>query len=274
MINVLTVKNEFKPGFFNIIKSLFSKNEIISKTAYFSNIKINYIIVNQKKMSIPWTKIKSFMNDDTQNIICEKSLVLPDTLGFSRSNDKPFNEILCVNSAKYVIQNLNSIPEKLKITLYDPFCEYHYILEDIIMFSRHIKIITNNVSDYLKNISPLIDAYGASIPISNKLSWISPCNILIAPKINSKFYISSNTLTFTTENQVSDLNGIILNSYKLNVSSNISKLIPGEIPAESFIAALYNTKKFSKLSLITPDYCLSNNKIISINEIFRYVSLT
>lgn len=273
MMNVLTVKNEFKPGFFNIIKSLFSKNEILLKTAYFSNIKINYIIVNQKKMSIPWTKVKSFMNDNTQNIICEKSLVLPNALGFSRSDDKPFKEILCVNSAKYVIQNLNYVPEKLKITLYDPFCEYYHILEDIIMFSRHIKIITNNVSDYLNNISALTDAYGVSIPISNKLSWISPCDILIAPKINSKFYVSSNTLTFTTGNQVSGLNGIIFNNYKLNVSSDISKLIPSEIPAESFIGALYNTKKFSKLNLIIPDYCLSNNKIISINEIFRYVSL-
>lgn len=273
MMNVLIVKNEIKPSFFNIIKSLFSKNEIVLKTAYFSNIKINYIIVNQKKMSIPWTKVKSFMNDDTRNIICEKSLVLPDELGFSRSDDKPFNEVLCINSAKYVIQNLNSIPEKLKIALYDPFCEYYHILEDIIMFSRHIKIITNNVNDYLKNISSLTDTYGVSIPISNKLSWISPCNILIAPKINSKFYVSSNTLTFTTGNQASGLNGIIFNNYKLNVSSDISNLIPKEIPVESFIAALYNTKKFSKLNLIIPDCCLSNSKIIPINEIFRYVSL-
>ncbi len=273
MINVLTVENEFKPGFFNIVKSFFSKNEILLKTAYFSNIKINYIIVKQKKMSISWTKVKSFMNDDTQNIICKKSLVLPSTLGFSRSNDKPFNEVLCVNSAKYVIQHLNSIPEKLKITLYDPFCEYYHILEDIIMFSRHIKVITNNVNDYLKTINPLTDAYGVCIPISNKLSWISPCNILIAPKINSKFYVSSNTLTFTTENYTTSLNGIVFNNYKLNISSDISKLIPNEIPAESFVAALYNTKKFSKLNLIIPDYCLSNNKIIAINEIFKYVSL-
>lgn len=273
MIKILVVEEEFKPGFFNRLKSIFEKNEIYFKTDIFATTQIDYITVKQKKLSIPWEEIKSIWGGNVQNILCEETLKLPNNLGFSRFNESKFSELLCINSAKYVIQNLNSDPEKLKITLYDPFCEYNNILEDIIMFTRNLKVITNNIQDYQKNINHLADTYGVSIPVSNKLSWISPCNILIAPKIDTRFYTSSNTVIFTCRNYTAGLNGIIFNKYKLNVESSIKRFIPRKIASEYFIAALYSTNKFSKLDKIVPDACLSTNKFIPVNEISRFVSL-
>lgn len=272
MLKVLILKNEIKPGFLYKIKSLFAKNEIYHEIKHLGNTQINYITIKRKKLSIPWDEIKYLWGGDAKNILCDETLQLPENLGFSQFNDRKFLEKLCINSANYVIHNLNCNPENLKVTLYDPFCEYHHILENIIMFSRHIKVVTNQQDVYLNNIKTLSDDYGVSIPISNKLSWISPCNILIAPKVDAKFYTSSSTVIFTTENNTLGLNGIIFNKYKLDVCDEIKKLIPNKISTERFLAGLYGTKKFLKLGQIVPDYCISGGKTISINEISKFIS--
>ena len=226
----------------------------------------------QTTNKIPWKKIKSRFGGNVEDILCKQNVYLPIEYGFSRYNSIFFMRRLCENAALVALEKAKVNKTKLKISLYDPRCAHHDMAELLLPYCCELKIITNNVSFYEKEVFRLNQEYDTPICVSDLACNIYPCNVIVSPdKIKKKLKMDSTTIVFTSEKPVVKLDGLVYDDYKVALPKRFKELECLDLKNEYLLSALYDKENDYQLGSIVPNYCGVNGNMVSLQKVSKNI---
>ncbi len=265
MIRTLTIVNDAKSSVFKKIIYAIKPNVPKYRVISYNNIDIMQIICNYRNKKIPWKKILNLIQDENRSILCREDISIPNNIGIKRYSSNLFTKQLCKNASVEYIKVNHFDPRGLKVVLFDKDAKYIDILENIIMLTSDIKVVTDSSSVYFNKADRLMDEYGASIVIADSKNFSSCADILIAPdKITHRLDLKKNAVIFTSQKPSVPLDGTIYYSYKIKLPQKFKNIVPDDLEPVYFLSALYDQYNMKKLSTIVPSHCVSDNKIIPI----------
>ncbi len=272
MIDLLTLKdiNEKNP-IKHFLLSKFSKS-IFTEEKEKDHIQFRYINIMKKNQKIPWNKVNKLLQNSKSDILCADNISLPDELEEKKYEPILFKKILCQNAAIETLKKANISDTSLKVSLLDFDGSCYEFLKRLVPFSNQIRVITKNVAVYTSQAELLMEQFGVSILISDSLSWISPCNVIIAPnKITTHLPITSKCVVFTGSKNSVPVKGIVCNSYSLDTPDEYIDLIPNQIDNKSFLGLIMEKYNIEHLKFSIPNLCLSDGVAYTIDNISRYI---
>ena len=266
MITTLTITNNAMDSIYKKITYLIKPNLPEYRVVSYNNIDVMQIIYNYRNKKIPWKKISHLINDNNGFVLCREDINIPPSVGIKRYSSDLLTKQMCKNAAIKYIKVNNYDPKKLKILIFDKDAKYIDILEDIIMLTNDIRIVTDFPKLYYKKANQLRDDYGASIVVSDNLTNFESCaDILISPdKIIKKLNLKNSAVVFTSKKPSVNLNAKVYYSYKVKLPKKVMNIIPADLEPEYFLSALYDNYKIYSLSSIVPSYCISDESVVSI----------
>ena len=109
---------------------------------------------------------------------------------------------------------------------------------------------------YEKEAARISDNSGAAVLVSNNLSDLIPCDILIAPDVIRKNIPSyESSLIFTCAEPTVSLCGNIIYTYPSDFPQEITELCPEGIDIGCFLSAVFILYKQKQLGKLIPHSC-------------------
>ena len=274
MLTVLTVtQNRSK----RVLKRLWSRikpNSPKAKVLSKAGVLLLQITVTQENRckQIPVKKIKKMLGRGTREVLCRQDLSLPIDCGFHRYTSSLFMRRLCENGVLVALKEANCIPSSINVSLYDPKAIHSDMAEYLLRHCGSLRIITNHTDFYHRESDRLMEEYGASILVGDQMDWLSTCHVLVAPdKIRKRLQISPSTIVFTGEKPAVDIRGELYYRYKASLPEKYEELLPKELEPEYFMSALYELEKIHELGCLVPEYFVSNESCVSLEEISKHI---
>lgn len=222
-----TVKSRVKRFFFR--ESITTERINIPENEYFYRIKVPLY-----KGKIPEDRLRRLaasFND---------GLIFPE--GFSCSGEIKvytsffFRELLVFNSAVSQLSSSIFDPTETLITLIDRRGMLHTELSRLVSFAGEIKVITDNVKAYERQAERIMNEYGLSIFISDKLSSIPEKGIIISAR-SSVVPVYFKGLLITGEKRLFPFARVLVGE-GIKEKGNYGALCPDGINMTDFLSAL------------------------------------
>ncbi len=217
------------------IKSLFSKSAIITERVnlpeneYFYKLKVPV-----HKGKIPLEKLRRVSEHITDGLIFPGGF-LPDN-ELKRYSSTYFRDIILFNSAASQIEKSVFNPSETLITLIDKKGVLHSHIDRLVCLAGEIKIITDNVKCYERKAKKIMEEYGLSLIVSDKLSAIPETGIIISLR-SDVVPVYFKGLLITGERRLLPF-AKVLTGQGIKANAEYMSLCPENINMTEFLSAL------------------------------------
>ncbi len=170
---------ERKKGLKEGLKRFFTGDRIISERVSLPENEYFYTLkVPVHKGRLPEERLKRMVGGLTDGLIFPEGY--RNESGVKAYKSSYFRELILFNSAVSFLHRSAFNPAETMITLIDKKGVLHAQVHRLISFAGEIKVITDNVRAYQTQAARLMEEYGLSLFISNKLSAIPEKGIIIS----------------------------------------------------------------------------------------------
>ncbi len=269
MIVALNIVKSQNNSFFEKFKSVFKPYDIYTDIISRNDIKILYIKYIQKRKKVNFKKIYECTIGYPKTIICSDKISLENT-SFKRFKSNDFNVVMMKNFIMDILKSSDIAPSRLKISFYDPNAEYPLFAEELLDYTSQLTIVSNMPRFYENESERYMNEHGISVIVSNSVSKLMPCDILIAPsEIKCIIPTASSSLIFTSYRPSVPVSGTVMTQYIPEFPYEYSDLKPDFVDGFYFLSALYTMCGLTKLEDLIPVMCESGNKFLYKEQIIK-----
>ena len=255
MITALRIIKEDNKSMISRIRSLVFPYSIETETLRLNNISVFNIRYHRRRGNVRFDKIYEKCIGHSKVILCDKSVNLFNT-PFRRFESTLLNRSLMKNYIVKLLTLSNIPPKDLTVSYYDPDAGNPSFISELLRFTSKLTVVTDMPKFYEKEAARISDSSGAAVLISNNLSDLIPCDILIAPDVIRKNIPSyESSLIFTCAEPTVSLCGNIIYTYPSDFPQEITELCPEGIDIGCFLSAVFILYKQKQLGKLIPHSC-------------------
>lgn len=245
---------------------IFAPKVVCEKKFFRNELIVNYFI--NKKLNRKC--ISNLLSDVDQGILCSKDLEC--YLSNKYIPGKRLLSNFCINAFIKILKLSGDKSKNVSIALLDLTGKYANLLNELILYSNNISVISNNLEVYLRKQKEFLKSFGASVTINNNVNWLFKTKVLLAPdKIRISLPLKQSSVTFTSERSAVPLKGTVYSKYKFPTFSVLKDILPDEISQEYFLFALYDICKKKEFGNLTPYYLFNGSRYISLKTISNLI---
>ena len=271
MITVLNVRKKNELGFRDKLLSFIRPYKITAQTKRTDDICIYELTYLQRRGRIRFDKLYDCCKGKSKVILCSRELNLFNT-PFKRFNSQSLKREIMKNYIFSVLKKCDIEQYRLHIYFYDPGAEYPSFVQALLEYSSCITVVTDMPKFYENEAERITAENGANIIVSNNISDLYPCDIIISPDVIRKpLSAAASTLIFTTAYPTVSAAGNIICRYDVTMPDKYSKLRPDGIDDMYFMSALYILCRQTELAKLLPESCGDNSVQYDTDTIVRQI---
>lgn len=271
MLVILDVRKNEDDSFRDKIKSVFHPYKINADIITKNEIAVLHILYIQKRGHIRFNKIYEYTIGAPKTILCSDKISLKDT-PFIRFESDEFNIQMMKNFIINALKSADIPPTQLKISFYDPNAEYPLFAERLLDYTSELTVVSNMPKFYENESDRHMNERGIPMIVSNSLSKLTPCDILIAPsKIKTKLPSVPSSLVFTSHKPLVNISGMVITKYIPEFPTEYYEIKPGHTDSFYFMSALYTLCGITELDKLMPIMCEGNNIILYKEQIVKKI---
>ena len=180
---------------------------------------------------------------------------------------------LCSNMALEVLEIMKSVPDNLRVGLYDPKGEYSDICMCILEHTRDFTVVSRNKALYTEQAKVLLEEKGIVLRACSKVSALSGCGLIIAPEVISEPFVPmSKTVVLTVSRPLVALGCRVYYEYSFSLPKEFEALRPEDVRAEDFGGALYSLCGVYSIGSIVPFVCTGQGDTQTTVSLRKYLS--
>lgn len=271
MITVLKITNDKNSGISGKIRSVFKPYQLKTELRKCDNIEINYINYILRRGNVKYDKLYNCCIGKRKTILCDKEISLEGSR-LKRFSGIIFKKIMLDNFVCDILKQADIDPAKIKISYYDPNAENPALAERLLAYCNNLTVVSDMPRFYENESERIAKDTGALFTVSNDISALCPCDILIAPTIIKKALptVSSNII-FTIYPPSAPVCGNIITDYYCEFPQKYKTLIDNTLDEMYFLAGLYSLCGIESLSSLVPHSCGGSGIIYSPEDIIRII---
>ncbi len=219
------------------LRSFFSPPKIITEKVplpeneYFYKIKVPL-----HKGEIPYDKLKRISSGVGDGLIFPKDFKCEESTGIKIYSSRYFKETVLFNTAVSLIKESVFEPTQTVITLVDKKGVLASEVNRIVPYAYEIRVVTDNIRAYEFAHRRIMNEYGLSVLVSDKLSSISKEGIVIS--YDSSFIpLYFKGLVLTAEKRFLPFARVLVGE-GITADEKYRALCPENVDAEAFLSAL------------------------------------
>ncbi|MEE1154620.1 MAG: hypothetical protein UH241_05635 [Acutalibacteraceae bacterium] len=269
MLTVLTVKD-----YSNKKRGLdwFKRDNTQLEVIKYNKIQIVHIIYNKYGKKVKWDKIRQLAGNEAERLLCNESIVFPESSGLKRYRSNLLKERVAENTTLEVLKRCSEQSDNLEIGVYDSSGKKSAFVRELLKYVDRLTVVTDAVEDYYKIYKQIISETGAVILIKNDVSALKSCNVVVAPeKIKKQIPVRENTVVFTATNPAVCQTGRVYSGYIVVLNESYKDIKPYSLSDEYFAQALYDKGRQYRLGSVLPILCISESGNATIEEISAFV---
>ncbi len=271
MITVLNILKENEHTFSDRIKGLFFPYRIETELKRRGNISVYSLVYHRRRGDIRFDKIYEKCIGLNKVLLCDKNVNLFNT-HFRRFESYGLQRRLMINYLCHILELAEISPDNLIISYYDPNGSHPSVLQELLEFTSDITVVTDMPAFYEKEAQRISDDNGAVIRVSNEISALYPCDILIAPDVIRKnIPTARSTLVFTVDRPYVPIKGNIIYRYPSDYPKELCELCPEGTELWYFMSAMYTICKQKQLGELVPDSCSDLYMTFSADMMIRQI---
>lgn len=271
MIVILDVQKNTDHSFKENLKSLFRPYKIHADIITKNELAVLHILYIQNRGRIRFNKIYEYTVGAPKTILCSDELSLKDT-PFIRFESDEFNICMMKNFIVNMLQTADIPPSQLKISFFDPNAEYPLFAEKLLDYTSELTVVSNMPKFYENESERHMNERGISMIVSNSVSKLSPCDILISPsKINVNIPTTSSSLIFTGHKPLVNVKGTVITKYIPEFPAEYYEIKPDRTDGFYFLSALYTMCGEIELEKLIPVMCESGNAFFYKEQIVKRI---
>ena len=271
MITVLNVRKKNELGLRDRLLSVICPYRITEQTKRSDDICVYELTYLQRRGRIRYDKLYDRCRGKSKVILCSRELNLFNT-PFKRFNSLSLKRELMKNYLFSVLKKCDIEPYRLHISFYDPNAEYPSFVQELLEYSSCITVVTDMPKFYENEAGRITAENGANIIVSDNISDLYPCDIIISPAVIRKpISAAASTLIFTTAYPTVTVAGNIICRYDITMPEKYRKLRPDSIDDMYFMSALYILCRQTELAKLLPENCGDNSIQYDTDTIVRQI---
>ncbi len=271
MLTVLKITNEKDSGFGKKLLSVFKPYQLKTELRRCGDIEINYINYILRRGTIKYDKLYNCCIGKRKTILCDREISLEGSR-LKRFTGIIFKKIMLDNFVCDILKKADIDPKKINISYYDPNAENPALAERLLSFCTNLTVVSDMPKFYENESERIAGDSGALFTVSNDISAVSPCDILIAPTIIKKALptVSSNII-FTIYPPSAYVPGNIITDYYCEFPEKYNSLADDTIDEMYLLAGLYSLCGINSLSELVPHSCGGSGIKYSAEDIIRII---
>ncbi len=271
MLTVLKITNEKKSGITGKLLSVFKPYQLKTELRRCDGVEVNYINYILRRGIIKYDKLYKCCIGKRKTILCDKEISLEGTR-LKRFTGTIFKKIMLDNFVCDILKKADIDPTKIKISYYDPNAENPALAERLLSFCTNLTVVSDMPRFYENESERIAGNSGALFTVSNDISALCPCDILIAPTIIKKAMpTASSNIIFTVYPPTAPVPGNIITDYYCEFPEKYMPLIDNTLDGMYLLAGLYSLCGITSLSELIPYSCGCSNIKYSADDTIRII---
>lgn len=271
MLTVLNIKNEKTTNINQKIHALLRPYKIETELRQCENIEVHYINYISRRGEIKFDKIYDCCIGKRKTVLCDSDISL-DKSKLKRFTGIHFKKIMLENFVCSILDKSDIPPSDIRISYYDPLADNPAFAERLLGYSTRLTVVSDMPRFYENEAERIADKCGASVMVSNDLSALCPCDLLIAPIIIDKAIPTThNDIIFTLSSPLAAVSGNIITEYYTEFPEKYSPLLPEGFDEMYFLSGLYSLCSVYELDRLIPHSCGSVNQKYTAENIIRLI---
>lgn len=270
MLTALTIKDYYSNNRKRHIS--FKRDKAKVEVVKYNRLNIVHITYYKYGKAVRWNKIKELTGNESNNILCNKSVVFPPESGLKRYTTNLLKERIVENTVIEVLKKIKEPTENLEIGLYDPNGRKMEFVENLLEYTGKIIVVTNSLDEYQKIYKQIMIETGAVIIFKKDVSAFSNCDIVISPqKICKELPLKDTAIIFTAKNPSVCQRVRVYSKYIVALNENYKEIKPNSLSDEYFAQALYDKGRQYSIGSVLPILCISEGLNSTIEEISNFI---
>lgn len=271
MFTIFTLRKYNHTGLGKIF-NLFRKDKITEVYREVQNLTVrNITYINHKKW-VNWEAVFQRAGYESKCLVCSEDVRLPHGTGLKRFYDNSFNMRMAENFASAVIKNIES-PEKLNIALLDYDGSRGEFAEYLSKYTENFIVVTADKRKYADVCKKLMEEQGISLVLTNRLSRLEKCDLVICPsKIKKPFSISKNSVVITGEKPACNVDALCYTDYKVTLPYEYRDILTDDIDEVYLAGCLYSRGRQYVLGNLLPTVAYNNGTTATVATLAKYLS--
>lgn len=271
MLTVLKITNEKNSGIGEKLLSVFKPYQLKTELRRCGDIEVNYINYILRRGSIKYDKLYNCCIGKRKTILCDRRIPLEGSR-LKRFTGIIYKKIMLDNFICDILKKADIDPAKIKISYYDPNAENPSLAERLLSYCTNLTVVSDMPRFYENESERIAESRGALFTVSNDISALCPCDIIIAPTIIKRALptVSSNII-FTIYPPSSTVTGNIITDYYCEFPRKYVSLIDEDLDEMYLLAGLYSLCGVNSLAQLIPHSCGGSGIKYSADDIIRII---
>ena len=271
MLTVLKITNEKSCGISRRLLSILKPYQIKTEIRKCGDVEINYIDYILRRGNIKYDKLYNCCIGKRKTILCDKKISLEGSR-LKRFTGINFKKIMLDNFICDILKKADIEPTKIKISYYDPNAENPALAEDLLSYCTDLTVVSDMPRFYENESERIAEKCGAIFTVSNDISALCQCDILIAPTIIKKALptVSSNII-FTVCPPSAPVAGNIITDYYCELPRKYIPFVDDTLDGMYLLAGLYSLCGINSLASLIPHSCGGSGIKYTTDEIVRII---
>ncbi|MBQ9673002.1 MAG: hypothetical protein IJV39_03835 [Ruminococcus sp.] len=257
------------------LKKLFAfimKDKVSEDYIQVQNLLVHRIIYISCHSKINWDAVYTRAGYEAKCLVCNENIRFPYGMGMLRFSDNSFSKRMAENFAFSVLKAM-PCPQKVKIAFYDVDGSEWGFVENLCRLTDNFIVVTANKEKYANVANLLMEDEGVSLVITNRLSRMKDCDLIIAPsRLNQKFDISSRAVIFTAEVPKCDVQAQCYYDYKVTLPNEYAPLTSAFVDELYIGSALYTIGKQYNLGGVVPTVAFNTTTTVTVKSMAKYLN--
>lgn len=260
MITVLDIKNISSVGFVGRMSSIWKRGCVRAEIKNSGGIKVMYLSCESNCGRVDWKAVERHAGESKGYILCSRSVVLPEKMGFRRFYSKSLYRLMSINGAISVLSLLKHDCRRISLCFCDECGEYSKYAALFLPLCGSMKILSrSNVYDSFCDYA--MGEYGACVDICRSARMVSDCNIFVSPRcVNLEMYCGNGAVMFTGGVKSANSRIKTINDFLWELPKKYSSLKPKNLSEEYFSQALYSIGHCRENALVEPYAFILNGR--------------
>lgn len=258
MFTVLNVERWEQKGMLRLF-GRFLHNPMKYGFADNGSYKIGYLDYVARNGRVNWKKIGKKVRKTGGQVVYSGKEEVDTSAGFVPFVPVELRQRLCTNMALEVLDIMESVPDTLRVGLYDPAGDFAPFVPFLLKYTDNPVVVTKNIRMYSELADELISQTGAVLRPVRSVSALGSCGFIIAPAvIKERFLPMSKAIVLTSACPRVSLPCSVYHKYSFRLPKELDTLRPQGTDAELFGGALYSLCNVYSVGSLVPFVCTNH----------------
>lgn len=227
---------------------------------------VRYLLITaepDRKGKLDWQEIRRIACGESGRMVLPAGMVPPADSGIRPFAGGALQRAMMQTTAHYLLRTATIAPHFRRIGIYDPQARMPYLASLLMPQAGDVQVVTNRPEAYSMQEQLVMEAYGATLPVSDNITALDNAHLILAPDGMNGVYPRTRGIILSG---VMEKQRGVVGGYVLEVSKECLEAIPAGCDVWTFLSGLYERSDAKQIASHPPLMLQMGGQNISLRD--------